>query len=144
MANRTKRGSTFAEVSVSELLAGDCSSLDPDCVGLIKKSIDRMPWRLYVHQPYLVSSRYSIMFPFPGSFPIQASGQGRLCREMLPTLWCLSNPVSLGMSIIPDHGLGPSRSQGVYAAIEDAAALGIIFSKDFGYATDVKKGLGMY
>jgi salicylate hydroxylase len=109
MTNHTKEGFTFAEVPVSDLLAGDYSSLDPDCVGLIKNSIDRMPWRLYVHQPY--------------------------------PHWVKGVTAVLGDAA---HPMMPHQSQGACAAIEDAAALGIIFSKDFGYTTDVKKGLEMY
>lgn len=59
MTNHTQEGFQFAEVPVSDILAGDYSQLDPNCVELIKHSIDRMPWRLYVHQPYSVRSACS-------------------------------------------------------------------------------------
>lgn len=47
-----EEGFTFAEVPVSDVIAGKYDELDPDCVNLLKNSVDRMPWRLYVHQPY--------------------------------------------------------------------------------------------
>lgn len=50
-----EEGFTFAEVPVSDVIAGRYDELDPDCVNLLKNSVDRMPWRLYVHQPYDVS-----------------------------------------------------------------------------------------
>lgn len=53
-----KEGFTFAEVPVDDILAGRYDQLDPDCVNLLKTSVDRMPWRLYVHQPYPVSSTF--------------------------------------------------------------------------------------
>lgn len=43
---------TLSQVPVSDILKGDYSSLDPSCVDLLKNSVDRMPWRLYDHQPY--------------------------------------------------------------------------------------------
>lgn len=42
------------------------------------------------------------------------------------------------------HPMMPHQSQGACQAIEDAAALSIIFSKDFGYTNDVKAGLELY
>jgi salicylate hydroxylase len=55
MTNHFEEGFVFAEVPVSDLLVGKYDTLDPQCVDLIKHSIDRMPWRLYEHQPYSVS-----------------------------------------------------------------------------------------
>ncbi|TFK95885.1 hypothetical protein BDV98DRAFT_491496, partial [Pterulicium gracile] len=48
------RGSSFEfkEASVSDILVGCFEDLEPGCKDLIKHSINRMPWRLYVHQPY--------------------------------------------------------------------------------------------
>jgi salicylate hydroxylase len=34
------------------MMQGKYDVLDPECVKLLQHSIDRMPWRLYVHQPY--------------------------------------------------------------------------------------------
>lgn len=42
------------------------------------------------------------------------------------------------------HPMMPDQSQGACQALEDAAALGIIFSKDFGFTQDVKQGLALY
>ncbi|ORY88242.1 hypothetical protein BCR35DRAFT_301762 [Leucosporidium creatinivorum] len=109
MTNHTQEGFQFAEVPVSDILAGAYSQLDPNCVDLIKNSIDRMPWRLYVHQPY--------------------------------THWTKGNVAVLGDAA---HPMMPHQSQGACMAIEDAAALGIIFSKDYGFTTDVEAGLAMY
>lgn len=39
---------------MSDILKGRYDTLDPDCVALLKNSIERMPWRLYIHQPYEV------------------------------------------------------------------------------------------
>jgi hypothetical protein len=60
MTNHTQEGFQFAEVPVSDVLAGKYDELDPQCVGLIENSIDRMPWRLYIHQPYSVSDGYAV------------------------------------------------------------------------------------
>jgi salicylate hydroxylase len=42
------------------------------------------------------------------------------------------------------HPMMPDQSQGACQALEDAGALGIIFSKDYDFTTDVKKGLELY
>lgn len=42
------------------------------------------------------------------------------------------------------HPMLPDQSQGACQAIEDAAALGIIFSKKYNYAGDVRAGLELY
>jgi len=38
----------------------------------------------------------------------------------------------------------PNQSQGACMAIEDSGALGIVFSKDYSYTSDVKAGLAFY
>ena len=55
MTNHREEGFTFKEVPVTDILQGRYSDLDPECLALINNSKDRMPWRLYVHQPYTVS-----------------------------------------------------------------------------------------
>jgi salicylate hydroxylase len=55
LTNHTREGFQFAEVPVSDILAGQYAQLDHLCVKLIENSVDRMPWRLYIHQPYSVS-----------------------------------------------------------------------------------------
>lgn len=42
------------------------------------------------------------------------------------------------------HPMMPHQSQGACQAIEDAAALGIIFSREHGFTSDVKAGLELY
>jgi salicylate hydroxylase len=42
------------------------------------------------------------------------------------------------------HPMLPNQSQGAVQALEDAAALGIIFSKKYGYTNDVASGLRLY
>ncbi|THU92301.1 hypothetical protein K435DRAFT_672349, partial [Dendrothele bispora CBS 962.96] len=92
-----------------EILAGKYSDLDPDCVDLLKNSIDRMPCRLYLHQPY---SHWS---------------KGKTC-------------------ILGDaaHPMMPHQSQGACRAIEDPAALGVIFPNKYKFTQDVAAGLELY
>ena len=45
-------GFEFKEVSVDKILQGNYEKLGPDCANLIKHSVDRMPWRFNIHQPY--------------------------------------------------------------------------------------------
>lgn len=52
LTNHHEEGFEFKEVPVEEMLQGDYGQLDPDCANLLRNSYDRMPWRLYVHQPY--------------------------------------------------------------------------------------------
>jgi hypothetical protein len=55
LTNHREEGFTFKECPVSDITQGRYSDLDPECLALIENSKDRMPWRLYVHQPYTVS-----------------------------------------------------------------------------------------
>lgn len=109
LTNHTQEGFQFAEVPVSDMMAGLYSRLDPKCQDLLKHSIDRMPWRLYVHQPY------------------PSWHKGKVCL--------------LGDAA---HPMMPHQSQGACTALEDAAALGIIFSKDYGFTNNVNSGLSFY
>lgn len=52
LTNHHGEGFEFKEVPVEEILQGNYNELDPHCVDLLKRSVDRMPWRMYVHQPY--------------------------------------------------------------------------------------------
>ncbi|KAJ7667598.1 hypothetical protein DFH06DRAFT_1182999 [Mycena polygramma] len=110
LTSHFEEGFSFKEAPVSDILVGRYDTLDPDCVALLKNSIERMPWRLYVHQPYDV--------------PLV---QGKAC-------------------ILGDaaHPMMPHQSQGACQAIEDAAALGIIFSNKYGFTGNVTAGLEMY
>ncbi|BEJ17786.1 hypothetical protein CspHIS471_0700540 [Cutaneotrichosporon sp. HIS471] len=109
MTNHTQEGFVFEEVPVSDIMAGMYNRLDPLAKGLIEHSIDRMPWRLYVHQPY----------PY----------------------WHKGKTVILGDAA---HPMMPHQSQGACMAIEDAAALGIIFGKEYDFASNVEAGLAFY
>ncbi|KAF9076582.1 salicylate hydroxylase [Rhodocollybia butyracea] len=104
-----EEGFVFAEVPVSDVIAAKYDELDPDCVNLLKNSVDRMPWRLYVHQPY--------------------------------THWFKNKACILGDAA---HPMLPHQSQGACQAIEDAAALGIIFSEKYNFTTNISAGLAMY
>ncbi|EXJ53741.1 salicylate hydroxylase [Cladophialophora psammophila CBS 110553] len=42
------------------------------------------------------------------------------------------------------HPMLPDQSQGACQAIEDAAALGLIFGRDYTYTSDVAAGLALY
>ncbi len=110
MTNHTEEGFSFAEAPVADLLAGKYSTIDPDCRALIENSIDRMPWRLYIHEPY--------------------------------EHWYKGKAAILGDAA---HPMMPHQSQGACMAIEDAGALGIIFSDKYPqFSQDVEAGLAMY
>lgn len=102
-------GFVFAEVPPEEILAGDYDQLDPLCKTLIANSVERKPWRLYVHEPY--------------------------------SHWYRKQTCILGDAA---HPMMPHQSQGACQAIEDAAALGIIFSNKYGFTSDIGAGLAMY
>ncbi|TRM64901.1 hypothetical protein BD626DRAFT_567760 [Schizophyllum amplum] len=110
-AQHTSEGFTFKEVDVEEMLVGAyADKLEKNVVDLLKASIDRMPWRLYVHDEY----------------PYWSKGPATLLGDAA-------------------HPMMPHQSQGACQAIEDAAALGIIFSKNYPqYTHDVAAGLRMY
>ncbi len=87
---------------------GDYSKLDPLCVKLIQNSVERKPWRLYIHQPY--------------------------------PHWYKKQTCILGDAA---HPMMPHQSQGACQAIEDAAALGIIFSPEYNFTNDVEAVLAL-
>ncbi|KAF9788257.1 salicylate hydroxylase [Thelephora terrestris] len=107
--NHHKEGFEFKEVPVEEILQGNCGELDPECANVIKHSVDRMPWRLYVHQPY--------------------------------EHWHKDKACILGDAA---HPMLPHQAQGACQAIEDAAALGIIFSDKYSFTGDVEAGVSFY
>ncbi|KAJ7265854.1 salicylate hydroxylase [Mycena haematopus] len=109
LTSHHEEGFVFKEVPVADILQGRYDTLDPDCVALLKHSIERMPWRLYVHQPY--------------------------------DNWFKGKACILGDAA---HPMMPHQSQGACQAIEDAAALGIIFSEKYGFTSDITKGLELY
>jgi len=107
--NHHREGFKFEEVPVEEILRGNFDELDPDCANLLKNSVDRMPWRMYVHEPY------------------EYWHKGKAC-------------------IMGDaaHPMLPHQAQGASQAIEDAAALGIIFSDKYSFTNDVEAGVSIY
>lgn len=109
LTNHHQEGFEFKEVSVAGILQGSYDELDPDCVNLIRHSVDRMPWRLYVHQPY--------------------------------EYWHNGKACILGDAA---HPMLPHQGQGACQAIEDAAALGIIFSEKYSFTNNVEAGLAIY
>jgi salicylate hydroxylase len=98
-----------AEVPVDEITAPFKGKLDDRVVQLLEHSFDRMPWRLYIHDPY--------------------------------THWARGKVCILGDAA---HPMMPNQSQGAVQSIEDAAALGIIFSDKYRYDLDVEAGLQLY
>ncbi|KAF9647415.1 salicylate hydroxylase [Thelephora ganbajun] len=99
----------FKEVSPEEILQGSFKELDSGCVDFLKNSFERMPWRMYLHEPY--------------------------------EYWHKAKACLLGGAA---HPMMPHQSQGACQAIEDAAALGIIFSDKYGFTNDVEAGLALY
>lgn len=49
-----EEGFVFQEAPVEDILQGSYNQLDSEVIGLLRNSVDRMPWRLYIHQPYSV------------------------------------------------------------------------------------------
>ncbi|KAJ7638439.1 salicylate hydroxylase [Roridomyces roridus] len=125
LTSHHEEGFVFQEVPVADILKGRYDTLDPDCVALLKHSIERMPWRLYVHQPYTHWYKGKACILGDAAHPM-ASGAS------LASIVCIYCPQM------------PHQSQGACQAIEDAAALGIIFSDKYTFTVDVSKGLEMY
>lgn len=110
LTNHQEEGFVFAEAPVDEILVGAYKDLDERCRTLIEHSVERKPWRLYMHDPY--SKWYN----------------GKTCI--------------IGDAAKP---MMPHQSQGACQAIEDAAALGIIFSPKYAqYTHNVSDGLALY
>jgi len=111
-SNHHEEGFTWGEAAIDDLLAGQYATLDPRVVTLLRASIERRPWVLFVHQPY----------------PFWSQGRATLLGDAA-------------------HPMMPHQSQGACQALEDAAALGLIFSRkhaEAGLTTDVVKGLALY
>lgn len=109
MTKHHEEGFVFEETPIEDILIGRYNELDPDCVALLKHSVDRMPWRLYKHEPY------------PNWYKHRACILGDAAHPMMP-----------------------HQSQGACMAIEDAAALGIIFSDKYDFTNNIEAGLAMY
>lgn len=52
LTNHHEEGFVFQQVPVQDILKGAYDQLDPDCRALLEHSVERMPWRLYIHRPY--------------------------------------------------------------------------------------------
>ena len=52
LTNHQEEGFVFAEAPVDEILVGAYKDLDERCRTLIEHSVERKPWRLYMHDPY--------------------------------------------------------------------------------------------
>lgn len=109
MSPQRKESYRYSEVPVEEITAPFKGQLDDRVVALLEHSFDRMPWRLYIHEPY--------------------------------THWQKGKVCILGDAA---HPMMPNQSQGAVQSIEDAAALGIIFSDSYEYENDVEAGLHLY
>ena len=121
-----KEGYRNAEVPVEELTAPFKGILDDRLISLIDHSFDRMPWQMYVHEPYSHWSRGRVCI------------LGDAAHPMMPNQ---SQSVQTGYRTYSDT---ETRCRGAVQAIEDAAALGIIFSSKYAYDRDVEAGLKLY
>ncbi|KAK8858797.1 hypothetical protein IAR55_003027 [Kwoniella newhampshirensis] len=65
----------------------------------------------------------------------------RLYKHSPLTKWTDKKVALLGDAC---HAMMPHQSQGACQGIEDAAALGLLFSKDFKYTQNIEEGLKMY
>ena len=73
LTNHHQEGFEFKEVPVEEILQGNYNQLDPDCLQLLRHSVDRMPWRLYVHQPYDHWHKGNVCITGDAAHPMMAS-----------------------------------------------------------------------
>ena len=72
--NHHEEGFEFKEVPVEEILRGSYGGLDRDCADLLRNSYDRMPWRLYVHQPYEYWHKGKVCLLGDAAHPMMVSG----------------------------------------------------------------------
>lgn len=71
--NHHEEGFEFKQVPVEEILQGNYGELDNDCANLLRNSYDRMPWRLYVHQPYEYWHKGSVCLLGDAAHPMMVS-----------------------------------------------------------------------
>lgn len=110
-----QEGFESKDVPVKEVLQEKFSELDPDCANLIRHSVDRMPWRFYVHAGTRAGQYASWVAPHT-------------------RLWW----------IVSSHPSPAARSRTGYQAIGDAAALGIISSDKRDFTNSVEIGFALY
>ncbi|RAK73308.1 FAD-dependent oxidoreductase [Aspergillus fijiensis CBS 313.89] len=111
---------------VEELLA-PYPELDEQVRSHLAIGIEIRPWRLWVHQPY----------PYIASNMVCLLGDAGHPVSCFPTRTIVSEVLIYFLQMMPH------QSQGACMAIEDAAALGIIFSKPY-FSGDVAAALSVY
>lgn len=124
-ANHTWGG---ADRPVEELLA-PYPELDAQVKAHLAIGIEIQPWRLWVHQPYPYLFKNTVVLLGDAGHPVS---------QMLSVI-----PVFQHDQPDPWHQMMPHQSQGACMAIEDAAALGILFNKDY-FRGDVMESLAIY
>jgi hypothetical protein len=83
LSNRTEEGFVFDEVPVSNMTIGCYSQLDKDCLALVTNSVERKPWRLYVHQPYDYWVKGKACILGDAAHPMLASGFAIISEPVL-------------------------------------------------------------
>lgn len=123
-----------AEASTKELLA-PYPDLDPALREHFKIATDIRPWRLWVHKPYEYWQKGSTCLmgdaAHPVSFVLDLKEMGVVFQE------------SENCANMCANQMMPDQSQGACMALEDAAALGIVFGKK-NFSGDVKEALQIY
>lgn len=113
-----------AESSIEELLA-PFPTLDPDLLNHFKIGTDIRPWRLWVHQPYHYWQKGVVCIMGDAAHPVNLE---------IPSVREANAYITQMM---------PDQSQGACMAIEDAACLGIVFSKEV-FNGDTQRSLQIY
>ena len=126
-ANQTWGG---ADLPVEELLA-PYPELDEKVKAHLAIGIEVRPWRLWVHQPYPYVVKGCVALIGDAAHPVRVYHP-----SMRPILEYIETDISCSQMM-------PHQSQGACMAIEDAAALGILFNKDY-FRGDVQESLAVY
>jgi salicylate hydroxylase len=116
-----------AESTVEELLA-PYPDLDRQVFKHLSIGKDIRPWRLWVHKPYEWWQKGVACVMGDAAHPVRL-----LLHFFLQAI----------VLIIPESKMMPDQSQGACMAIEDAAALGLVFSKEH-FRGDVRQALEVY
>ena len=129
LTNHHQEGFEFKEVPVKEILQGHYGELHSECANLIKHSVDRMPWRMFNHQPYEYWHKGKVCI------------MGDAAHPMLVSYTHPSVQKRCDLRLLHNQ---PYQAQGACQAIEDAAALGIVFSDKYNFTDNVEGGLAIY
>jgi salicylate hydroxylase len=114
------------EASLEELLA-PYPDLDRQVFKHLEIGYEIRPWRLWLHEPYPLWTKGTVAIMGDAAHPV---------RIFQPCLdWAKSCTDMIQMM--------PDQSQGACQAIEDAAALGLVFSKTH-FSGDVRESLGVF